>query len=102
MSIATLLRIVQVVVVLMICPMVALGVMSSLSGGGMTPAYQIIGGRLVSWSFLIVIPLLLASEAVHRWLKLTPLAILVCLVPFGVWAWLLVALERETGFFSGG
>lgn len=93
-------RVMQVIVLLMTCPMIALGVMASLSGGGNTPAFQEIGRRLTSISFFMPILLLVVSELVHRWLKLTWVAIALLVVPVVVWGWLLLWLQRETGFFT--
>ncbi len=94
------LRVMQVIVLLLMCPMIALGVMSSLSGGGGTPTFQEIGGRLVGISFFLPIALLIVSEVVHRWLKLTPVSLVLLVIPLVLWGWLVVRLQRETGFFT--
>ncbi|MEO0563747.1 MAG: hypothetical protein AAF125_16695 [Chloroflexota bacterium] len=93
-------RVIQGIVGLMICPMLALGFMSSLSGGGNIPAFQIIGQRLVLLSVTLAPVCLIIAEVVHRRFKLTPVAIVVCLVPVAAWAWLSYTLQRETGFFG--
>ena len=99
MSVIIVLRVLQVLVFLLVLPMIALGVMASLSGGGVTPAFQEIGGRLIGLSFFVSLPLLIASEVIHRWLKLTPVSLILLVIPLIMWGWLLVRLQRETGFF---
>lgn len=100
---AGILRIVEGLVGLLILPMMALGLMASLSGGGMTPAFQEIGSRLIVWSLFVPLVCLVLAEVVHRFVKLPPyatvIAIVIAAVPIAMWVWLVVWLERETGFF---
>ncbi len=92
-------RIFQVINGLLICPMLALGVMASLSGGGVTPAFQIIGGRLMWMSLVVPAVCIALAELIYRrfgW----PFALPLLIVPLVVWAWLVIELQLQTGFFS--
>lgn len=100
MSIVTVLRVLQGLVILLVFLMIALGLMASLSGGGGTPAFQEIGGQLISLSFFVALPLLVASEVIHRRLKWTPVSLALLIIPLVMWGWLVVRLQRETGFFT--
>lgn len=95
----TTLRILQIAVALLTCPMIGLGIALSLSGGGDTFG-QVIGPRLTAVSFFAPILLLLISEAIHRWLKLTPLSLVLLLILLVVWGWMVVRVQQETGFFT--
>ena len=55
------LRISQVVVISAIVPMMCLGLMASLSGGGTNPAFQRIGGQLTSLSPIVGVICLIFS-----------------------------------------
>ncbi|MEL6270777.1 MAG: hypothetical protein AAFV33_15230 [Chloroflexota bacterium] len=92
-------RVMQIAIVLLICPMVTLGLMSGLSGGGMTPAFQIIGGRLMGWSVPLVLACVGLAELIYRRTGQLAIAAALCLIPIGVWAWLVVSLQQQTGFF---
>jgi hypothetical protein len=94
------LRIIQGLNAVLICPMIALGLMSSLSGGGMTPAFQEIGGRMMGYGLFAPIVCILVAEGIYRLTSRAWLAIPVLLVPLGIWVWLIVLLQRETGFFG--
>ncbi|MEM7735205.1 MAG: hypothetical protein AAF267_05385 [Deinococcota bacterium] len=81
-------------------PLVALiGLMSALSGGGMTPAFQQIGRWLMYVPFPSAAVGIILSQLLWRW-KQPWLALLVIVVPLIVWAGLLVWLDQRTGFFS--
>jgi hypothetical protein len=93
-------RILQIVVGLGILPMMALGLMSSFSGGGMTPAYQDIGGKLLFWSPLAGVPALIISLLLWHFGQ-SVLAYIAILIPIAGWAYLLIRLRIETGFLTG-
>lgn len=92
------LRLLQIVVSLMVVPMMCLGIMASLSGGGMNPAFQRIGQLLLTLAPLAGILGVAASFILQR-MEQTLLAYIVLTVAILVWIGLLVWLQRETGFF---
>ncbi|MEM6431412.1 MAG: hypothetical protein AAF708_19395 [Deinococcota bacterium] len=94
----TTLRILQIGVGLL-SPLIALlGLMAALSGGGMNPAFQQIGG----WLMYVPLPSaavgIILSQLLWRW-KQPWLALIVIILPLVVWAGLLVWLEQRTNFF---
>jgi hypothetical protein len=91
-------RVLQILVPLAIVPMMALGLMSMLSGGGMTPAYQQIGRVMLWLSPLAGIAGLILSLVLWHFGQ-SLLAYLAILTPLLVWAGLLLWLQIETGFF---
>jgi len=91
----------QIVVLSTILPMMCLGGMSALSGGGVTPAFQEIGGRLMKLSPLVGITSVGASWLLER-LRLKPLAYAVLVVPIVMWVVMVADLHRRTNFFSTG
>lgn len=95
----TSLRILQITVALLACPMIGLGVMVSLSGGGDTFG-QVIGPPLSAVSFFAPVLLLLISEALHRWLNWTPLSLVLLVIMLAVWVWFVVRIQQETAFFT--
>jgi len=92
-----LLRILQIVTGLLLIPMFCLGLMAGLSGGGLNPAYQRIGG-LMLWSPAVGILGLIVAELLHRF-QLPTAALMAIFIPLLVWIGLLVWLQVETGFF---
>ncbi len=76
--------------------MMVLGLMSGLSGGGQTPAYQRIGLRLMVHSPFLVLGCLLVG-GVAWGLGITPVACGAALVPPGYLAFQMLLLQRETG-----
>jgi len=93
------LRLFQVMTFCMIVPMVCLGIMAGLSGGGMTPAYQRIGQSLFTISPLVGIVGVVASVILQR-MGYPTLAYVALGIPIVVWIGLLIWLQRETGFFG--
>jgi hypothetical protein len=96
-----LLRILQIVDGLLILPMLALGFMSSLSGGGMTPAFQEIGQRMIATVLYLPVPCIIIAEILHRRTSFTWAGVVFAAIPLVVWAWLVLRLQVATGFFSG-
>ncbi len=92
------LRVLQVAVALSIIPMMCLGVMSGLSGGGLTPAFQRIGQLLLTLSPIVGVGGVAASILLWRW-QLPVLAYAVIIIPLVMWVWLIVWLQSATGFF---
>jgi hypothetical protein len=92
------LRILQIGVGLLSPLMVLLGVMVSLSGGGMNPAFQQIGRWLLYLPLPSALGGIVLSQLLWRW-KQPWLALLVIVVPLIVWVGLLVWLEQRTNFF---
>jgi len=95
------LRILQILVGFLIVPMMCLGIMSAMSGGGVTPAFQEIGGRLIRLSPLVGITSVGASWLLER-MHLKPLAYAALVVPIVMWVALVVDLHRRTNFFFIG
>ena len=93
------LRISQVVVISAIVPMMCLGVMSAMSGGGAISAFQEIGGRLMRLSPWVGLTSVGASWLLER-LRLKPLAYAVLVVPIVMWVVMVADLHRRTNFFS--
>ncbi len=93
------LRIVEMVIGVLILVMMALGLMSSLSGGGLNPAYQQVGGLLLRMSPIIGVVCIIIAELLSR-TQFRPLAYIVLAIPMVFWAVMLVWLQRETGFFG--
>ena len=89
----------QVVVFCMIIPMMCLGIMAGLSGGGMNPAFQRIGQLLLVLSPLLGILGIAASFILHR-MGQTLIAYILLAVPVMIWVGLLIWLQRETQFFT--
>ena len=88
----------QIAVSCLIVPMMCLGIMASLSGGGMTPAYQRIGQILLVLPPITGILAVVISFILQR-LGLSTLAYVALAVPILIWVGLLIWLQRETGFF---
>lgn len=88
----------QIAVAGAILPMMALGLMSSLSGGGLTPAFQQIGGKLMNLSPVVGLASVATSWLLEQ-ISLKPLAYLVLCIPCAMWGMLIMRLNRETGFF---
>ncbi|MEO1165999.1 MAG: hypothetical protein AAFV98_19605 [Chloroflexota bacterium] len=93
------LRLFQILTACMIVPVMCLGLMSSLSGGGMTPAFQQIGQSLMTIAPLVGIATVVASVLLQR-ADRPILAYIVLVVPIIFWIGQLIWLQRETGFFS--
>jgi len=93
------LRILQILIGFLIVPMMCLGGMSAMSGGGATPAFQEIGRRLMKLSPLVGIISVGASWLLER-LRLKPLAYAVLVVPIVMWVVMVADLHRRTNFFS--
>jgi len=91
-------RLFQILTLLGIVPMMLLGLMSGLSGGGLTPIYQRLGVFLMVKSPIIAVVCLVVAEVFWR-LDQTTLAQLVCAVPGVMWLGLLAWLQYKTGFF---
>ncbi len=91
----------QIVVLSTILPMMCLGVMSAMSGGGAIPAFQEIGRHLMKLSPLVGIISVGASWLLER-LRLKPLAYAVLVVPIVMWVVMVADLHRRTNFFSTG
>lgn len=91
-------RLLQVINFLMIVPIMCLGMMSSLSGGGMTPAFQQIGRYMLLTPVPTALASIIIAEILWR-LEQPILAYIALAVPFVIWVGLLVWLQIETGFF---
>ncbi|MEM6281426.1 MAG: hypothetical protein AAF787_04460 [Chloroflexota bacterium] len=100
MTTVRVLRIAQIINAVMIVPIFCLGMMVSLSGGGVTPAYQQIGGQLMLMAFAAPLVCVALAEGVYRLAQQPLIGAVVCLIPFGVWVWLCIRLENATGFFN--
>lgn len=92
-------RLLQVVVSCMIVPMVCLGFMAGLSGGGLNPAFQRIGQTMIVVSPIVGIVAIVASFILHR-MEQTQLAYVSLAIPIVVWIGLLIWLQLETQFFT--
>ena len=92
------LRLLQVIVALLIIPMMCLGMMSGLSGGGLNPSYQRIGQVLLVLSPLAGIAAVVVSFILQR-LELSFPAYAAVAAPLVMWFVLMAWLQRETGFF---
>lgn len=86
---------------LLILPMMAIGMMAGLSGGGLNPAYQRIGTQFLVWSTPLAIGCTFFAELLWR-LGLTLPAYLLNLTPLLVWSGLWFQLRRSTNNFKGG
>lgn len=87
-------RVLQILVPLAIVPMMAIGFMSSLSGGGMTPAYQRIGGLLIWLSPVIGLAGLILSLILWHFGQ-SLLAYTAILTPLVIWAGLILWLRMQ-------
>jgi len=83
----------------MIAPMMCLGIMASLSGGGMNPAFQRIGQLLLTLAPLVGFLGVAASFILQRTGQ-TLLAYLALAVPVLIWVGLVIWLQRDTQFFT--
>ncbi len=93
------LRILQITIGLSIVPMMCLGLMASLSGGGTNPAFQRIGGQLTSLSPIVGVICLIVSWLLQRSGR-PRMAYVILVIPLIIWGFLIFQLHRETGFFS--
>lgn len=90
-------RLLQVLNVILILPILVLGLMSRLSGGGMKPAFQRIGIMMMYLAPATVVCVIIA-ELLWR----GPQSILaqgLLIVPILMWIGLIVWLQRATQFF---
>lgn len=94
-------RLLQIVDILIILPMMALGLMAGLSGGGLTPAFQRIGQlMLVTPPFVSIIAVIVA-EILWR-VDQKSWAYVVVLLPLVWYIGLIIWLQTSTRFFTGG
>lgn len=95
----TALRLIQIIVMLAMVPMAAIGMMAGFSGGGGTPALQEIGAALLVNSFFVTIPAIIASEVVYRLMKHTRIPdifvipVIIAAIPIVMWVWYIVQLR---------
>lgn len=100
------LRATQIIVLILILPMIALGGMSIFSEGGGTPAYQEISVQIVMMSIYIPVPSIILAEIIYRLMKHTRLPeifvipVFIAAIPLVMWVGLIVWLQQETGFFG--
>lgn len=92
------LRVLHAINLLMIVPMIACGFMSSLSGGGLNPAYQRIGQILIVVSPIMPVVCVVIAEVLWRYNQPYP-AYIINVIPLLVWIGLLIWLQIATGFF---
>lgn len=92
-------RSLQVIVLCLIIPMMCLGMMAGLSGGGLNPTFQRIGQILLVLSPLIGLIGLVGSIILWR-IGQPQLAYIAISVPIVMWFGLLIWLQVETGFFG--
>lgn len=92
-------RILQLISILMIIPMMCLGLMVGLSGGGLNPTFQQIGRYLFTTPIPMAVVCLILAEVLWRMNQTVP-AYIVMGGLLIVWSGLLVWLQLETGFFS--
>lgn len=88
----------QVGVGCLIIPMMCLGLMAGLSGGGLTPSFQRIGELLLGVSPALGIVSLIISVVLARF-GFTTLAYVAIAFPLVFWIVMIVWLQRDTGFF---
>ncbi len=92
-------RLLQLITLLLIVPLTCIGIMVSLSGGGLTPAFQDIGSLLMLLSPIMPLVAVGLNEWLWRKERFT-LAGVVLAIPYLVWTVLLIYLQVETGFFG--
>ncbi len=90
-------RLLQIIDVLLFFPILALGLMSGLSGGGLTPAFQQIG-TMMMWLAPASVVCAIIAEVLWR-MNQQPLAYSVLVLPIIIWIGLIIALQVTTGFF---
>ena len=91
--------ILQILVPLASVGMILLGMMSRLSGGGMTPAYQEIGA-LMMWVSPVAALIGLILSLILWHIGQSTLAYAAILAPVAVWAGLILWLQIATRFFG--
>jgi hypothetical protein len=69
---------------LLIIPMMAIGMMMGLSGGGTKPILQFIGARMLVWSPMVAVLSVITSEILWQ-LDFTIIAYIVNLIPLTMW-----------------
>ena len=87
-------RVLQVLVPLAIVPMMAIGFMSTLSGGGMVPAYQRIGNLLIILSPLVGLAGLILSLVLWHFGQ-SLLAYMAILTPVVMWIGMVLWLRMQ-------
>lgn len=97
----TTLRLIQILVVLLMIPMVAIGSMAMFSGGGgQSPVAQALSEQLIMRSVYVPILSLIASEIVYRLMKHTRLPdvfvipVVIIAIPLVMWAWMIWQLRN--------
>lgn len=91
-------RLLQILDVILILPMIVLGFMAGLSGGGVTPAFQRIGQLMLVVAPIVGIICVIVAEILWRGNQPTA-ATLVVLIPLAVYVGLVIWLQVATGFF---
>lgn len=91
-------RVLQCATLLCVIPMMLLGLMLGLSGGGLKPIYQRVGARFLVGMPVVVIACLIFAEILWR-NDANPFAYIVILLPFGLWISQLAWVQYHTRFF---
>ena len=92
------LRILQVIDFLLIGPMMCLGLMAGLSGGGLTPALQQVGTALLVVSPILAVVAIVAAEILLR-VQLPIIGYVALAIPLLFWVAGVVWLQITTRFF---
>ena len=90
-------RLLQGLDVILFFPILALGFMSALSGGGLNPAFQRIG-QLMIYLAPVTIVCVIVAEVLWRNAQPT-IAYIVLIVPIVIWIGLILWLQLATEFF---
>ena len=91
-------RLIQIIVVILLLPIAAIGGMTMFSGGNSAGAQQALGSSLLVNSFFVTIPAIIASEIVYRLMKHTRLPdifiipVMIAAIPLVMWAWYIFQL----------
>jgi len=93
------LRVFELLIGVLVVAMICLGLMSALSGGGMTPAFQRIGNILMAGSPIVGLICIVLAEVLGR-TQYRPFAYGVLLIPIIFWVVMIIWLQRATGFFG--
>ncbi|GEM_PF-1854928 len=90
-------RLIQVIDLLIFFPMLILGLMVGLSGGGLNPWAQKLGGIMFRFSPMCIVSVIVAEFAWRFNLELIAYGLV--LTPIVVWLCLLIVLQKKTRFF---